>query len=266
MSIRHYTPRRRRHGISQRARITLGAALALTILLQITYPLTHGTVLQYITIATVYAGALSMVLHAYLSYGVKYAWQYFVIVALFGFFIEYLGVHSGWPFGIYNYDSSLGFAIGGVPVVVPFAWVMMVHPALVAARRVTSKWTFIYGGALLAGWDLFLDPQMVAAGRWTWVVDGAHIPFVPDVPLSNFFGWLLAGCAIISLLNLVLPFERRKESASLRAVTILLTWVLFSGFIGNLFFFDRPGLAFLGAAVFGAFATPFIFKNWLGEA
>lgn len=266
MSIRHYTPRRRRHGISQRARVTLGSALALTILLQIAYPLTDGTLLQYITIATVYTGALAMVLHAYLSFGAKYAFRYLLIVALFGYFIELLGVHTGWPFGIYSYDSSLGFSIAGVPVVVPFAWVMMVHPALVAARRVTPKWTFIYGGALLAGWDLFLDPQMVAAGRWTWTVEGSHIPFVPDVPLSNFFGWLLAGCAIVAFLNLVLPFERRKESASLRAVTILLTWVLFSGFIGNLFFFDRPGLAFLGAAFFGAFATPFIYKNWLGEA
>ncbi len=107
---------------------------------------------------------------------------------------------------------------------------------------------------------------MVSAGRWTWEVTGAHIPFVPDIPLSNFFGWLLSGCAIVALLNVVLPFERRKESASLRAVTFLLTWVLFSGFIGNIFFFDRPALAFMGAAFFGAFATPFIYKNWLGEA
>ena len=266
MSIRHFTPRRRRHGISQRARITLGAALASTILLQISYPLTHGSALQYITIATVYMGALSMVLHAYLSYGPKYSSRYLLMTALFGYFIELLGVHTGWPFGIYSYDSSLGFALGGVPLVVPFAWVMMVHPALVAARRVTTKWTFIYGGGLLAGWDFFLDPQMVAAGRWTWKVEGAHIPFVPDVPLSNYFGWLLAGCAIVALLNLSLPFERRKESASLRAVTILLAWVLFSGVVGNLFFFDRPGLAFLGSFVFGAFATPFIYKNWLGEA
>ena len=266
MSIRHYTPRRRRRGISQRARVVLGAFLALTILLQISYPLTDGTILQYITIATVYTGALTMLLHAYLSFGIKYAWRYLVLAGLFGYFIELLGVHSGWPFGIYSYDESLGFALFSVPVVVPFAWVMMVHPALVAARRVTRKWTFLYGGALLAGWDLFLDPQMVAAGRWTWEVTGAHIPFVPDVPLSNFFGWLLAGCAIVALLNVALPFERRKESASLRAVTILLTWVLFSGFIGNLFFFDRPGLALLGSLVYGAFATPFIYKSWLGEA
>ncbi|CAB4887843.1 unannotated protein [freshwater metagenome] len=266
MSIRHYTPRRRRRGLSQRARVTLGASLALTIFLQITYPLVHGTLLQYITIATVYMGALSMVVHAYLSFGPKYAWRYFILVVLFGYFIELIGVHSGWPFGIYSYDSSLGLSIFGVPIVVPFAWVMMVHPALVAARRVTTKWIFLYGGGLLAAWDLFLDPQMVSAGRWTWEVTGAHIPFVPDVPLSNFFGWLLAGCAIVALLNVVLPFERRKESASVRAVTILLSWVLFSGLIGNLFFFDRPGLALMGTVVLGAFAMPFIYKSWLGEA
>jgi uncharacterized membrane protein len=252
--------------MSQRARITLGAALALTILLQMVYPLVSGTTLQVITIATIYVGATAMVLHAYLSYGFKYASRYLILAALFGYFIELLGLNTGWPFGVYTYDSSLGFAIFGVPLVVPFAWVMMIHPCLVAARRVTSKWTFLYGGALLAGWDLFLDPLMVSAGRWTWEVPGAHVPFVPDVPLSNFFGWLLSGCAIVALLNVVLPFERRKESASLRAVTFLLTWVLFSGFIGNIFFFDRPGLAFLGATFFGAFATPFIYKNWLGEA
>ena len=73
MSIRHFTPRRRRRGISQRARVVLGGTLALTILLQMTYPLVNGTVLQYLTIATVYAGALTMLLHAYLSFGVKYA-------------------------------------------------------------------------------------------------------------------------------------------------------------------------------------------------
>lgn len=266
MSVRHYNYRRRRQGMSQRARMTLGAALALTILLQMVYPLVSGTTLQVITIATIYVGATAMVLHAYLSFGFKYASRYLLLAALFGYFIELLGLNTGWPFGVYTYDSSLGFAIFGVPLVVPFAWVMMIHPCLVAARRITSKWTFLYGGALLAGWDLFLDPLMVSAGRWTWEVPGAHVPFVPDVPLSNFFGWLLSGCAIVALLNVVLPFERRKESASLRAVTFLLTWVLFSGFIGNIFFFDRPGLAFLGAAFFGAFATPFIYKNWLGEA
>ncbi len=266
MSIRHFTPRRRRHGISQRARVALGGALGLTILLQIAYPLIEGELLRVVTIATIYVGATSMLLHAYLSYGVKYLLRYFPITVLFGYFIELLGVKSGWPFGEYYYDPSLGVAIFGVPLVVPFAWVMMVHPVLCAARRVTMRWTFLYGGALLAAWDLFLDPLMVSAGRWHWTVDGSHVPFSPEIPLSNLFGWLLTGCAIISLLNLVLPFERRRESASLRAVTILLSWVGFSGLVGNLFFFDRPGLAIFAFTVYGALAIPYIFKSALGEA
>ena len=266
MSIRHYTPRRRRHGLSGRSKFLLGGSLSLTILLQIAYPLLNGKALEVVTIATVYCGAGAMLLHALLSYGTKYLLRYFLATLLFGYFIELLGVHTGWPFGIYSYSDSLGLKILEVPLVVPFAWVMMVHPVLVAARRITRKWTFLYGGALLAAWDLFLDPQMVAAGRWSWKVEGAHVPFTPDVPLSNLFGWLLAGLTIVALLNILLPFERRKESANLTAVTILLTWVLFSGLIGNLFFFDRPGLALFASLIYGALAAPFIFKSALGES
>jgi putative membrane protein len=65
---------------------------------------------------------------------------------------------------------------------------------------------------------------------------------------------------------LVLPFERRKESASLTAVTAWLGWVLFSGFVGNLFFFDRPGLALFATAIFGTLLAPYIFKSTLGES
>jgi putative membrane protein len=142
---------------------------------------------------------------------------------------------------------------------------MMVHPALVAARRITNTWVFLYGGALLAAWDLFLDPQMVAAGRWKWEVTGSHVPFTPDIPLSNPFGWLLAGIIIIALLHKVLPRERRKEPASLVAVDVLLLWTLFGGFVGNLFFFDRPGLALFGTVIMGSILTPYFFSSWLGN-
>ena len=266
MSIRHYNPRRRRRGgISPKARNFLFLLVALTIALQISYPLIHGDALRIVTIATVYLGALAMVLHGHLSYGAKYSTRYLPIAVLFGFGIEVLGVHTGWPFGIYQYDSSLGQAIFGVPVVVPFAWVMMVHPALVAARRIAGSWVFLYGGLLLAAWDLFLDPQMVAAGRWKWEVTGSHVPFTPDIPLSNAIGWLLAGLVIVGILHLVLPRERRKESASLAAVDALLLWTLFAGFVGNLFFFNRPGLAFFGSLIMGALLTPYFFSSWLGN-
>ena len=266
MSIRHYNPRRRRRGgISPKARNVLFFIIGLTIALQISYPLIDGEALRWVTIATVYAGALAMVSHGHLSYGAKYSTRYLPITALFGLGVEVLGVHTGWPFGTYQYDSSLGAQLFGVPLVVPFAWVMMVHPALVAARRVAGHWVFAYGGALLAAWDLFLDPQMVAAGRWKWEVTGAHVPFTPDIPMSNPFGWLFAGLLIIGLLNKVLPRERRKNAASLAAVDALLLWTLFAGFVGNIFFFDRPGLAFFASAIMGVLLTPYFFSSWLGN-
>jgi putative membrane protein len=230
------------------------------------YPLSSGGFLRFITIASVLMGAIAMLLHAYLAHGQKYLLRYLLLTYTFGYLIELCGVHTTWPFGEYSYDASLGVSLAGVPLIVPCAWVMMVHPALVAARRVTPQWTFLYGGAILAAWDLFLDPQMVAAGRWSWIVDGAAVPFAPDIPLSNPFGWLLSGLLIVGLLNRVLPFERRKESTGTGAVTVLLGWVLFSGLVGNLFFFDRPGLAIFASLIFGALVAPFIFKSTLGES
>ncbi len=266
MSIRHYNPRRRRRsGISPQARNLLAAFVGATILLQISYPLIDGEPLRLVTIATVVVCALAMVLHGHFSYGFKYSSRYLPVTFIFGLAVEALGVHTGWPFGTYQYDESLGAQLFGVPLVVPCAWVMMVHPCLCAARCIAGNWVFLYGGALLMAWDLFLDPQMVAAGRWTWEVTGAHAPFTPDIPLSNPFGWLLAGIFITGLLNRVLPRERRKEGASLRAVDALLLWTLFGGVVGNLFFFDRPGLAIFAGVIMGTLLAPYFFSSWLGS-
>ena len=266
MSIRHYNPRRkRRSGITPKARNFLYASVLLVILLQISYPLIDGEALRIVTIATIYAGAFAMVLHGHLSYGIKYSSRYLPLAFLFGLGIEALGLHTGWPFGVYEYSPTLGADLFGVPLVVPFAWVMMAHPLLIAARKVTKNWVFLYGGFGLMAYDLFLDPQMVTAGRWTWEVTGSHVPFTPEVPLSNAFGWLLSGMALIAILHISLPHDRRKVSASLAAVDVFLIWTWFAGVISNLFFFDRSGVALLFGASFGLVLAPYIFSRWLGR-
>jgi putative membrane protein len=225
----------------------------------------RATSIRVITIATVYWAAGAMALHALLAYGARYAFTYLFVTVIFALFIESVGVKTGWPFGTYEYDPSLGHTIVGVPYVVPFAWVMMAHPVLIAARRVAGNWVFLYGGYALAAWDLFLDPQMVAADRWRWTFDGAHVPFQPEIPLSNTFGWLLSGMALIAILHKVLPRDRRKSSASFGAVDLWLTWTFFGGVVSNLFFFDRPGVAFFGGIAFGLFFLPYAFSRWLGR-
>jgi len=266
MSIRHYSPRRnRRRGISSRSQFALNLTLGIAILLQISYPLLSGEALRVVTISTVYWGAGAMALHALLAFGARYAFTYLGIALSFGFLIELIGLKTGWPFGTYEYDPTLGPQLFDVPLVVPFAWAMIAHPILCAARRLAGNWVFLYGGFGLMAYDLFLDPQMVTAGRWTWEVTGSHVPFTPEVPLSNAFGWLLSGMALIAILHLALPRDRRKVSASFITIDIFLIWTWFAGVVSNLFFFDRPGIAFIFGATFGAVLAPYIFSRWLGR-
>ena len=266
MSIRHYSPRRnRRRGISSRSQFALNLTLGIAILLQISYPLLSGEALRVVTISTVYWGAGAMALHALLAFGARYAFTYLGIALSFGFLIELMGLKTGWPFGTYKYDPSLGPQLFDVPLVVPFAWAMIAHPILCAARRVAGNWVFLYGGFGLMAYDLFLDPQMVTAGRWTWEVTGSHVPFTPEVPLSNAFGWLLSGMALIAILHLALPRDRRKVSASFITIDIFLIWTWFAGVVSNLFFFDRPGIAFIFGLTFGVVLAPYIFSRWLGR-
>lgn len=266
MSIRQYRPRgKSRRGLTSKQSAVLYSALGVTIALQILYPLVHGGLLRILTLLIVYMGAAAMCTHAYLSYGAKYLSLYFSITFLFAFVIEQLGSRTGWPFGEYHYSTTLGFTVAGLPLVVPFAWVLMAHPILVLARKLTSTWTFLVGGFGLMTWDLFLDPQMVSAGRWSWKVVGPHVPFQPSIPLSNTAGWLLTGMGLIAILHKVLPKERRKMGAPVTAVEIFLSWTLFSGIVGNVFFFHTPGVAFIAGVPFLALMAPYYFTSHLGR-
>ena len=82
MSIRHYTPRRRARGGASPILIkVMAASLALTIFMQILYPLVDGGLLGVITIASVYTAALAMFLHCcfWCTVCLDDAFDYFVI-------------------------------------------------------------------------------------------------------------------------------------------------------------------------------------------
>ena len=266
MSIRNFRPKRdlRRRITPLQSSISI-AVLTIAIGLQISYPLVTGEPLRLVTIAFVYWAAGAMLLHALFAYRATFAFRFLFITFTYSLIVEQIGVRTTWPFGEYQYSGTLGYQIFGVPLVVPFAWVMMSYPILIAARRIAANWVFLVGGFGLMAWDLFLDPLMVSAGRWTWEITGRTVPFQPEIPLSNTFGWLLTGMTLIALLHQILPRERRKSSASFGAVDVLLSWTFFAGIVSNLFFFDRPGIAFFGGVAFAIFFIPYAFSRWFGR-
>jgi len=237
VSIRQFRPRRyARSGVTGRQLVILYLGLIGVIGLQISYPLVHGQTLRFVTLATVYLAAVVMMLHSYFAFGSRYAITFAAITFTYALSIETLGVKTGWPFGTYHYSRTLA-----------------------------ARWVFLYGGIGLMIWDLFLDPQMVDAGRWSWKLVGPRVPYEPMIPLSNAAGWLFAGMGLMALLHLLLPRDRRKKSINSLAPDILLFWSFFAGIVGNFFFFHHPYIALFVGALFGIYLLPYIFQLRFGR-
>jgi putative membrane protein len=94
---------------------------------------------------------------------------------------------------------------------------------------------------------------MVAAGHWTWFGTVPGLPLIPEIPWTNYLGWLVVSVAIMATLNWTLP---RRTAPSAPAAALYL-WVYFSSVLGHAVFFGLPGSALIGGLLMGTVAVPF---------
>jgi uncharacterized membrane protein len=231
---------------------------AAAIAAQIAYPLVDGENLRRITIAAVVLFFLASVSHAAVHRGLRWAVVLVLVTAGGSLLAEAVGVWTGLPFGVYSYDSSLGPKVLGVPVVVPLAWTMMAYPVLLAARRLTRRWVAPVGGLGLAAWDVFLDPQMVADGRWGWAHPTPGLPGIDAVPLTNYAGWLVVGTLMMWLLDATLP---RTPAGEAQPATLLM-WTWLGSTLGNLLWFGSGAVAVAGGVAMGLVTVPYFWSLW----
>jgi uncharacterized membrane protein len=229
--------------------------VAAAVLAQIAYPLMPEAWRTEVTVASVVIFFVAAVADAARVHGLAGAAVLTGVAGGGGLIAEAVGVATGLPFGHYAYTGTLGPELLGVPVVVPLAWVMMAWPALVVARTLVARGPAVaaVGAVALTAWDVFLDPQMVAAGHWAWFDTAPSLPLIPGIPLTNYLGWLLVSVVIMAILDRTLP---REQFPSAPAAALYL-WVYFSSVMGHAVFFDLPGSAITGAVIMGAVAVPF---------
>ena len=229
--------------------------------LQIAYPLTHGTARARLTVTIVVVLAATCVLHAAASRGVRCAATLLATTAVPGFAVEVLGVHIGVPFGSYSYGTGLGTTLFGVPLVVGLAWTMLAWPAAIAASRLATGacGRVIVGSWALASADVFLDPQLVAAGRWRWSDPAVHLPGVPGVPLTNYAGWLVVALVLSAAVQALL---RTDVPVADDAVAIgLYLWLYLGWVVALAAFLDLRAAAGWGALAMGAVAVPLAVRS-----
>jgi uncharacterized membrane protein len=230
-----------------------------TVLVQIVYPLMPDALRTEITVASVLVFCAAALADAGRVHRLRGAAVLLAVAGGGGLLVEAVGVHTGLPFGAYAYTGDLGAEVLGVPAVVPLAWTMMAWPALVVGRTLARRVPVaVVGGAALAAWDLFLDPQMVDAGHWTWAHPDPGLPLVPGVPLTNYGGWLLVSVVMIGALDRLLP----RHPAPSGPAAALYLWTYGSSVLAHVVFFDRPGSALVGGLVMGTLAVPFAWVLW----
>ncbi|MCQ4119036.1 carotenoid biosynthesis protein [Rhodococcus tibetensis] len=246
------------------ARISVLAAAA-AIAAQIIYPLVHGDLRDVVTVWVVLLLAAASITHAAVTRGPRWTAALVLVTAGLGLFSEVVGTATGVPYGCYDYSvDRLGPALAGVPLVVPFAWTAGFYPVwCVASLLARGRLRHLVRIALttfgVVGWDLYLDPQMVADGQWTWCVADAGLPGVEHIPVTNYVGWFLVAAAMAAAMEW---FDHRISHTDPSAphhdgvpITLFL-WTWLGSALAHAVFLDGPGLRY--SAMYGSIMMGFL--------
>jgi uncharacterized membrane protein len=179
-----------------------------------------------------------------------------VAVAGLSWGVEFLGSRTGVPFGRYHYTDRLQPQVGGVPLVIPLAWLMMLPPAWAVGQGIATGrgLGFVLTSALaFTVWDLYLDPQMVGWRLWAWEHPGGYF----GIPWVNYGGWFLASAAITALISAAVLTEAGLPVGGLQWVYVI-TWLL--EVVGLAAIWGQPGPAICGFVGMGGMLA----WAWLG--
>lgn len=242
------------------------ALVVLTVAAQIGYPLATGGARDRVTVAVVLLSAAAALAHATATRGFRYAAGCLVIVSGIGLTAEVIGTATGIPFGCYQYATDrLGPALLEVPLLVPLAWTGGMYPVWVVAgmvsRRTAARVLATAAGAV--GWDLFLDPQMVADGQWTWCDTSSGLPGLEWIPVTNYLGWFAVALLMGGLLAIWEraapdPVPARSRAIALTVPVALFLWTWLGSALAHAVFLDLPSSAGYGFAGLGLLGVPLL--------
>jgi putative membrane protein len=123
-------------------------------------------------------------------------WPALLVSFTGGMAVEWLGVHTGFPFGHYAYDHALGPKLGGVPLTIGLNWMMLLLCTATLAQRVLGGASSVFAQAALGALammalDIWLEPAAVRFDFWTWYSKPLYPPLLV-APWQNYASWFAA--------------------------------------------------------------------------
>ena len=150
--------------------------------------------------------------------GTKIQWVIFGFIVMFGFFLEVIGVNTGYIFGDYVYKSTLGWKLFNTPLIMGINWLILSYSVVYTFSRFVNRKikTAFLGACVLLLLDILIEPVAMNYGFWTWNND--------TVPLKNYVAWFCISfflCYIVSLF--------KGESKNKLATYLLILQFIFFG-------------------------------------
>lgn len=110
-------------------------------------------------------------------------WMLFV--ALGGWGVEWLGVHTGFPFGNYYYGDTLGIKLDGIPLVMGVNWLLLCYLSVEVSQYypLSNFWRAILSAFHLVLLDLIIEPVAMGLDFWQWSAN--------QVPIVNYLAWFV---------------------------------------------------------------------------
>lgn len=126
----------------------------------------------------------------------KSAIVFCVITFLVGFLVEVVGVNTGLIFGNYQYDTTLGAKVGGVPLVIGINWLLLIYCVGTVTEQLFNKTAYkiLFGALFMTAFDYIVEPVAIKFAMWFWK-DG--LP-----PMQNYVAWFVVSAALLTLFHL----------------------------------------------------------------
>ena len=109
--------------------------------------------------------------------------KYTAFVFILGMAAEWVGVHTGYLFGVYSYGANLGPKLDGIPYLIGINWAIL----SLASGRLSDLWNvpkpvrITIGALLMVGLDYFIERVAPVMDLWTF--QGG------TPPLWNYICW-----------------------------------------------------------------------------
>ena len=160
--------------------------------------------------------------------GLKRSFFLLMIISLTPVLVEGISVKTGLPYGVFAYSDKLGWKILNT---VPWVLIISYPPILLGSISLTSQLSksksrfrlSILGSIINTIVDLVIDPAAVFIGFWAWDKKGIYY----DVPLINFFGWLLTSFLYINIFYLFINSLKKDLGLVPLSVSKSLLWIVF---------------------------------------